>query len=298
MKKNDVIAIIIIILFIILAAVSFGIWKLVSMAKNHMSVTGSGTSSSHSSRDIADYLVNSSDISNTSLQENYYIQITTMADPSFLMPDLIEKVSKLNVDDLDTNKRTSNISRYQEFPYAHFYNFKNTRGPDGLKKTSTEYHERVRKALKALEGKYVEVYQDYQAWMNELILIIEKDDQHRWNSFIMDPRDYMEFGEGILEDLEIFPAHSNGHCPFPSHRSQDLFSQTVVKKRMQLAEIKKLIETGRRELARLEGSDSFVQLRNEFVKYHEEVAANCHFRNVSDESSGYASSSSERLIED
>ncbi|UZP37736.1 hypothetical protein NXS19_005552 [Fusarium pseudograminearum] len=36
MKKNDVIAIIIIILFIILAGVSFGIWKLVSMAKNHM----------------------------------------------------------------------------------------------------------------------------------------------------------------------------------------------------------------------------------------------------------------------
>ncbi|KAG8671643.1 hypothetical protein FPOAC1_004895 [Fusarium poae] len=40
MKKNDVIAIIIIILFIILAGVSFGIWKLVSMAKNHMSATG------------------------------------------------------------------------------------------------------------------------------------------------------------------------------------------------------------------------------------------------------------------
>jgi flagellar basal body-associated protein FliL len=50
MKKNDVIAIIIIILFIILAAVSFGIWKLVSMAKNHMSATGSSRSSS----DLAD----------------------------------------------------------------------------------------------------------------------------------------------------------------------------------------------------------------------------------------------------
>ncbi|EYB28730.1 hypothetical protein FG05_13301 [Fusarium graminearum] len=50
MKKNDVIAIIIIILFIILAGVSFGIWKLVSMAKNHMSATGS----SRSSTDIAD----------------------------------------------------------------------------------------------------------------------------------------------------------------------------------------------------------------------------------------------------
>ncbi|KAF4998083.1 hypothetical protein FDECE_11891 [Fusarium decemcellulare] len=54
MKRNDVIAIIIIILFIILAAVSFGIWKLVTMAKNHMSATGSGTSSSGGSNSIAD----------------------------------------------------------------------------------------------------------------------------------------------------------------------------------------------------------------------------------------------------
>ncbi|KAI8722076.1 hypothetical protein NCS52_00350600 [Fusarium sp. LHS14.1] len=54
MKRNDVIAIIIIILFIILAGVSFGIWKLVNMAKNHMSAAGSGTSSSHTSDDIAD----------------------------------------------------------------------------------------------------------------------------------------------------------------------------------------------------------------------------------------------------
>ncbi|CAM1502294.1 Fc.00g042780.m01.CDS01 [Cosmosporella sp. VM-42] len=53
MKKNDVIAIIIIILFILLAAVSFGIWKLVAVAKGHMSVT-SGSSSSGTSRDIVD----------------------------------------------------------------------------------------------------------------------------------------------------------------------------------------------------------------------------------------------------
>lgn len=54
MKKNDVIAIIIIILFILLAGVSFGIWKLVSVAKGHMSVTSGSTSSSGSSRDIVD----------------------------------------------------------------------------------------------------------------------------------------------------------------------------------------------------------------------------------------------------
>ncbi|KAM5346597.1 hypothetical protein ACJ41O_009602 [Fusarium nematophilum] len=56
MKRNDVIAVIIIVLFVILAGVSFGIWKLVSMAKGHMSVTSHSGSSSGTgtSRDIAD----------------------------------------------------------------------------------------------------------------------------------------------------------------------------------------------------------------------------------------------------
>ncbi|RKK16082.1 hypothetical protein BFJ66_g651 [Fusarium oxysporum f. sp. cepae] len=146
MKKNDVIAIIIIILFIILAAVSFGIWKLVSMAKNHMSVTGSGTSSSHSSRDIADY-----------------------------------------IDDLDTDKSASAISRYQEFPYAHFHSSKTKPDPDGMNKTSPEYQEGVRKAIKALEEKYLGVYQDYQASKNDLILLIEEHEEYSWNEFILDP---------------------------------------------------------------------------------------------------------------
>ncbi|KAG5806533.1 hypothetical protein H9Q74_008854 [Fusarium xylarioides] len=125
-----------------------------------------------------------------------------MADPGFLMPDLIEKASKLNIDDLDT-KSVSSISRYQEYPYARFYS-----GPfrkcDGPEKISPEYHERVRKALRALEEKYLEAYQVYQTWKNELIVEIEKDDQHSWNNFILDPHDRMEFGEGILKDLETF----------------------------------------------------------------------------------------------
>ncbi|KAH7227696.1 hypothetical protein BKA60DRAFT_628910 [Fusarium oxysporum] len=139
MKKNDVIAIIIIILFIILAAVSFGIWKLVSMAKNHMS------------------------------------------------PDLIEEASKLSIDDLDTDKSASTISRYQEFPYAHFHSSKTKPDPDGMNKTSPEYQEGVRKAIKALEEKYLEVYQDYQASKNDLILLIEEHEEHSWNEFILDP---------------------------------------------------------------------------------------------------------------
>lgn len=61
---------------------------------------------------------------------------------------------------------------------------------------------------------------------------------------------------------------------------------------MQLAEIKGLIKAGRRELARLEGLDLFIQLRNDFVEYHEEVAVNCDFCDVSDELSSCASSDS------
>ncbi|KAH7175570.1 hypothetical protein EDB81DRAFT_939709 [Dactylonectria macrodidyma] len=54
MKKNDVIAVIIIILFVLLAGVSFGIWKLVSVVKKNMSVTSGSSASSSSSNDIVD----------------------------------------------------------------------------------------------------------------------------------------------------------------------------------------------------------------------------------------------------
>ncbi|CVK91605.1 hypothetical protein FPRO06_08588 [Fusarium proliferatum] len=224
-----------------------------------------------------------------------------MANRGYLMPDLIEKASKLSIDDLDTNKSPDSISRYEEFPYAHFYDMNKTRDPAGLKKTSPEYHERVRKALKALEEKYLEAYQVYQTWKDELILQIEDFDQHSWNNFILDPRNRMEFGDGILEDLETFLPFSNMCYPFPSCKSQERFSKTLFKRRMQLAEIKGLVETGRRELARLEGSDAFIQLRNEFVKHHEEVAAKCDLLDFRDETSSCASSDSggtSRDIED
>jgi hypothetical protein len=45
-KKNEVIAIIIIVLFTVLALVSFGIWKLVNVARNSLSVTSGSSSSS------------------------------------------------------------------------------------------------------------------------------------------------------------------------------------------------------------------------------------------------------------
>ncbi|KAK3939074.1 hypothetical protein QBC46DRAFT_342889 [Diplogelasinospora grovesii] len=55
MKENDVIAVIIIVLFIVLALIAFGIYHLVSMARQNM--RGTVTSSSESSQsegDLAD----------------------------------------------------------------------------------------------------------------------------------------------------------------------------------------------------------------------------------------------------
>ncbi|KAG6361388.1 hypothetical protein INS49_009615 [Diaporthe citri] len=45
-KENDTIAIIIIVLFFVLALISFGIYRLVSIARRSMSVTSGSTSSS------------------------------------------------------------------------------------------------------------------------------------------------------------------------------------------------------------------------------------------------------------
>ncbi|KAG8423698.1 hypothetical protein J3459_008520 [Metarhizium acridum] len=53
-QRNHVIAIIIIVLFVVLALVAFGIWKIVRTVRRDLSVTSSGDSSSSGSRDIVD----------------------------------------------------------------------------------------------------------------------------------------------------------------------------------------------------------------------------------------------------
>lgn len=53
MKQNDTIAIIIIVLFIVLALIAFGIYRLVTIARRNMSITSS-TGSSGSSEIVDD----------------------------------------------------------------------------------------------------------------------------------------------------------------------------------------------------------------------------------------------------
>jgi thiol:disulfide interchange protein len=53
MKENDVIAVIIIVLFIVLALIAFGIYRLVHIARNQGSVTATSTTTS-SDEELAD----------------------------------------------------------------------------------------------------------------------------------------------------------------------------------------------------------------------------------------------------
>lgn len=54
MKQNDVIAVIIIVLFIVLALIAFGIYHLVAMARENVRGTVTGSSDSSGSEDIVD----------------------------------------------------------------------------------------------------------------------------------------------------------------------------------------------------------------------------------------------------
>jgi len=51
-QQNDVIAIIIIVLFALLAGIAFGIYRLVTIARRNVSITSSTGSSSSSSDDV------------------------------------------------------------------------------------------------------------------------------------------------------------------------------------------------------------------------------------------------------
>ncbi|KAF4345708.1 hypothetical protein FBEOM_366 [Fusarium beomiforme] len=268
MKKNDVIAIIIIILFIILAAVSFGIWKLVAMAKNHMSVTEyqwqgalikylkkaqhtpNLTSQSASPR----ALINSSSIPNALLYALLFKPPRCQRERSIspcqvLLIKLLSSVSTIL-----HQKEARSVSRYQQYPYARFNS--DTNQLDAIDKTSPEYHERVRKVVKVLEELYLEVFEGYQTRKNDIILQLEHEDQLRWNRFILSPAMYMLIDKTKIRGLEAFEEIEKSVFRYPSFLCTEAWGQ-----QRYLATIKELIETGQRELARLEGSDSFIHLR-------------------------------------
>ncbi|RGP70683.1 hypothetical protein FLONG3_7362 [Fusarium longipes] len=226
MKKNDVIAIIIIILFIILAGVSFGIWKLVSMAKNHMSATG---------------------------RYNECVTIEQTASKSSVNHS---NTAKLNLDCQEAIENPNSIARYQEYPFARFNHVKGQ--PDAIDKSSPEYRQRLDKVIKSLEDSYEKTYIEYQARRADFIAELEANDQRMWNRYILNPAN---------ENSPIEDAKLSGFDPIDF---KDTFKKVSDHSELQDLQrdvyyIGRLLRIGRMEKARLEGSDQFVYLRNEWA---------------------------------
>ncbi|KAF4447013.1 hypothetical protein F53441_9411 [Fusarium austroafricanum] len=289
MKKNDVIAIIIIILFIILAAVSFGIWKLVSMAKNHMSdyplsmpVKRRSEYTYKKAPNTLQLVLQPTALQTVSVTFTVFLlhlliafiadtlktTFDTMGKLDYSLAGLTEQASKLDITGPSTTNDTSNVLRYQQYPYSRFDPDENK--PDVFDKTSPEYRERATKVLNALEGSWIETYKDYQTRRADFVFKLESEDQKRWNRFILNPEQADSSINGVkIEGFERVDFQDNSaRISIPSE------FDPIERLQNELHAIEKLIETGRRELARLEGSDLFIHLRNEYAKKHQDVIDN------------------------
>ncbi|KAL4722261.1 hypothetical protein ACLX1H_010610 [Fusarium chlamydosporum] len=171
---------------------------------------------------------------------------------------LATQAAKLNLDNSEANKNSTSVSRYQNYPFARFNSEENQ--PDPIDKNSSEYLERVTKVLDALEVSYQKTYTEYRISKADYIAQTEADDQRLWNHYIFNPArekspfegikvagfDRIDFGVDVARDNAFNIRH-------------------VDKLQRELFHIGRLLRIGRLEKARLEGSDSFVHLRNEWA---------------------------------
>jgi hypothetical protein len=171
---------------------------------------------------------------------------------------LATEASKLNLDNQEADKKPSNIDRYQKYPFSRF-NMDETQ-PDVLDKNSPQYLERVIKLLDALDETYQKKYTEYLTQRAKYIAMVEADEERIWNRYILNPFDKTL----MVSDLQLHD--------FKAIDFEDRFMKTNNREffylrdlQLELFYIGRLVRIGRLERARLEGSDSFIQLRNEWA---------------------------------
>jgi hypothetical protein len=155
---------------------------------------------------------------------------------------------------------TGDIARYQKHPYARFDPDESKRDP--IDKNSHEYRKRTRKLLVALEDSHHELNAKYQTLKAEFVTSKEAYEQQDWNVFVLNPCEPRD----DLKSLNITgfdPIHFH-HCVLPKRGLASRHDLHMLKTELGL--IENLIAAGRREHARLKGSDSFVRMRNDWAK--------------------------------
>ncbi|PTD04435.1 hypothetical protein FCULG_00002491 [Fusarium culmorum] len=178
-------------------------------------------------------------------------------DTDLELTGLATRAAKLNLDSPESVENPNSIARYQNYPFARFYHGEDK--PDVIDKNSDEYRLRLSKLLHALDDSYEETYTKYQARKADYIAELETNEQRMWNRYILDPAYEKSCVDGAkINGFDRIHFHDKFVKESPDFSDlQDLHSQ--------LYYIGRLLRIGNMEKARLEGSDRFVHLRNEWA---------------------------------
>ncbi|KAM0355804.1 hypothetical protein ACHAPU_000191 [Fusarium lateritium] len=178
------------------------------------------------------------------------------------LTDLSTLASKLNLNDTKTNTNDlGGVSRYQEHPFARFNPDESQ--PDVMDKNSREYRERIAMIINILEQNILIVCVHYKDMKARYIAAQEIWEQQDWNALVLDP-------SRKRENLEHLSMSGFDRVEFHDHsiKGNDLTAWEACfwELKTELRVMEGLLAAGRREQARLEGSDSFIQMRNEWAK--------------------------------
>ena len=171
---------------------------------------------------------------------------------------LADEASKLNLVNQEAEKKPSSIDRYQKYPFSRF-NMDETQ-PDVLDKNSPQYRERVIKLLDALDETYQKKYSEYLTQRSKYIAMVEADEERIWNRYILNPFDKTS----MVSDLKL---HDFKAIDFEGRfiKTNNREFSYLRDLQLELFYIGRLVRIGRLERARLEESDTFIQLRNEWA---------------------------------
>ncbi|GKU04163.1 hypothetical protein FLAG1_06666 [Fusarium langsethiae] len=177
-------------------------------------------------------------------------------DTDLHLTGLATMASKVNLDCPESFEDSRSVARYQSYPFARFNHDEDQ--PDAIDKNSAEYSERLTKVLRALEESYEKTYTEYQTRKADYIAELEADEQRMWNRYILDPASKKSPIKGAkLTGFDCIRFHHKFVKESPDYSDlQELQSQVYY--------IGRLLRIGRMEKARLDGSGSFVHLRNEW----------------------------------
>ncbi|KAM5346596.1 hypothetical protein ACJ41O_009601 [Fusarium nematophilum] len=172
---------------------------------------------------------------------------------------------------LDTQEEhrhiTDDLPNYEGFPYSRLTEAETASNEDEpalVDKNSPQYRERLREILNGLQDAYQVVNAKYDAQKRGCLETRERLEQLEWNICYLNPKSSATHVDSVE------PIHHRAMVENSEARTRTIYElekQQVLRYKLKedLYEIEWRINTGLREMARLDNSESFLQLRNAWV---------------------------------